>query len=51
MKLVGDAVAEELHKFNTPLTVIGIATWGTIASNDLLINPVRINNKKINLID
>jgi hypothetical protein len=43
MKLVGEAVseAEELHKYSTALTVIGIATWGTIASNDLLINTVK----------
>jgi len=28
MKLVGEAVAEELPKYNTKLTVLGIATWG-----------------------
>jgi len=51
MKLVGEAVseAEELHKYSTALTVIGIATWGTIASNDLLINTVR--NFKIFVYD
>jgi transient receptor potential cation channel subfamily M protein 2 len=33
MKLVGEAVAEELPKYSsdTKLTVLGIATWGKIA--------------------
>ena len=41
MKLVGEAVADELHKYNTHLTVLGIATWGIIKDKDVLINPVR----------
>ena len=40
MKLVGEAVAEELHKFNTTLTVIGIATWGILKHREQLANPV-----------
>jgi len=51
MKLVGEAVseAEELHKYSTALAVIGIASWGTIASNDLLINAVKtFTNKQRN---
>lgn len=40
MKLVGEAVASELHKYNTPLTVLGIATWGKIKNRELLVNPV-----------
>jgi hypothetical protein len=40
MKLVGEAVAEELHEYDTNLTVLGIATWGVIKDKELLINPV-----------
>lgn len=35
MRLIGDAVAEDLHA--TDLTVLGIATWGCVEKNDLLV--------------
>ena len=42
MKLVGEAVADELHEYDTNLTVLGIATWGVIKDKHFLINPVNI---------
>jgi hypothetical protein len=41
MKLVGEAVNEEIHKYNTELTVLGIATYGTIKYRERLVNKVR----------
>lgn len=38
-RLVGEAVAEERSKYaDAELTVLGIATWGKIAMNDMLVN-------------
>jgi hypothetical protein len=34
MRLVGDGISEEISTDN--VTVLGIATWGTIAQRDLL---------------
>jgi hypothetical protein len=42
MKLVGEAVADELHEYDTNLTVLGIATWGVIKDKNFLINPVNL---------
>lgn len=36
IRLVGEAVSEELYKNNSSLTVLGIATWGKIAYRDEL---------------
>ena len=44
MKLVGEAVSEELHKYSTNLTVLGIATWGTLKHRENLVNPVCLIN-------
>ena len=46
MKLVGEAVNEEIHKYNTSITVLGISTFGTIKYRERLINKVNLN--KIN---
>ena len=40
MRLVGEAVAEELDKYNSDLPVIGIATWGKVSMREKLINRV-----------
>jgi transient receptor potential cation channel subfamily M member 2 len=37
MRLVGEAVADEFHKYNQKLTVLGIATWGKIALREQMI--------------
>jgi hypothetical protein len=37
MRLVGEAVADEFHKYNFKLTVLGIATWGRIALRQKLV--------------
>ena len=50
MKLVGEAVASELHKYNTKVTVLGIATWGVVKYRDSLVNPVGFNTKNTILI-
>ena len=40
MKLVGEAVSDELDQFNLVIPVIGIATWGKIQMKEKLINKV-----------
>lgn len=35
MRLVGDAVGDEISIEN--ITVLGLATWGTVANRDLLV--------------
>ena len=40
VKLVGEAVAEELHKYKTSLTVLGISTYGSIKYREKLVNLV-----------
>ncbi len=42
MKLVGEAFAEEINKYNRPLPLIGIATFGMIKNREMLINNVNI---------
>ena len=44
MRLVGEAVSEELDKYNLVIPVIGIATWGKIYLRDKLINKVTKTN-------
>ena len=41
MKLVGEAVADELDKYNLNLPVIGIATWGKVFMREKFINRVK----------
>ena len=56
MRLVGEAVADELDKYNTNLPVIGIATWGKINMRSKLIRnsrnsylvPTKFNESVIN---
>ena len=40
MKLVGEAVAEELNKYNKNITVLGIATFGVVKFRERLVNKV-----------
>ena len=42
-KKVGEAVADELPKYNTKLTVLGIATWGGVKDRELLVNKLDVN--------
>ena len=42
--------AEELPKYNKPLTVLGIATWCIIKDNDQLINPKDEDNENSKVI-
>ena len=46
MRLVGEALAEEYHKYNTNLTVLGIATWGTIEFKEKLVVSIFFSNMK-----
>lgn len=49
MKLVGEAVAEELPKYNTKLIVLGIATWGMVKHKEAL-TETSLNVKLFNQI-
>ena len=40
--MVGEAVNDEIQKFNTDLTVLGIATFGTIKNKEKLVKRVKL---------
>ena len=47
MRLVGEAVTEESHKYSADITVLGIATWGRVAFRDKMIRKKVSNQKKL----